>query len=117
MSNIIESQCPECGKGLFINPEFQGKEVKCEFCNQEIMPLKITSDTRICFACRNIVSKTAETCPQCGQKFKSNFSFLRVILMVLWIIIGAPLLLVLLGLFIGGIAWCFGFLILAIAKK
>jgi len=68
-----------------------------------------------CFECGKDVSSNAPACPHCGAKRSSNFSVLRVLLMVFSILVLLPLA-VMFGGVIGFFAWLVWIIILLVAK-
>ena len=72
--------CPHCKGGITVGPEHIGRSINCPHCQR---PLKFSGDAaavgavdrqlpptlKLCPACKGKVSKTAQSCPHCGEHF------------------------------------------------
>lgn len=69
-----------------------------------------------CPECKKEISKSAKSCPGCGRKIASEFSILRVLFLVGWLIVGIPLIMAFAGFLPGIGIGLVGIIILLAAK-
>lgn len=95
-------ECPACRGNIGYEPEDEGKKVGCPHCAQPArVPViscpKVTtppnSQRRECRVCQGVVSANAYACPHCGEPYRSQIPTMYEILALIYIIIGAILLL------------------------
>jgi predicted RNA-binding Zn-ribbon protein involved in translation (DUF1610 family) len=106
---IAKSQCPNCGTDLEFESEntMPGQAVPCPSCGKSVrltapqstppatvpltpQPLK---NLWRCNACHELMSRNAYACPHCGDPIKSPIPTLFYIVAIVYLIIGALVLL------------------------